>query len=378
VSRPKLSQLWGGLLYLAFLVVFLEVALQGFYWVTAGDFLFRRTGLPIFARERHAGFGNRPHLSFDHRTNEFHARYYVNQAGFRVPRPGLEYTLAKPHNTYRVMILGPSFAYGWGVDYEQSFAGMLEQLLKERGFAHEKKIEIINAGVPAMPMGAQLTWFEQVGTGYMPDLVIQLVYGSVAIPNISDSNAVVDDNGYLVSLGGYVAPRWYDNFKELATVFYGWVVWAKLNAQYAPAHTGVKGNPVLGAGREIFAPPDFDTTYSSVRQSMDVYTKLSGSVRAAGARLLVVYIPLSYAVHREDEIRWRHLGVRDSSRQTAFDAAFVDYLNECQIPSIDLTHHLQKSAEMGKRIYFWLDIHWTAGGNAAAARAVADYFTVRP
>lgn len=139
---------WRALIYLAFLCVCIEINLQAFYWVMAGDFLFRRVGLPIYAPEPHAGFGNRPGLSFDHRTNEFNSHYYINQAGFRVPRPDLEYTLAKPSNTYRVMLLGPSFAFGWGVDYELSFAAVLQRLLQERGFAHEKKIEIINAGIP--------------------------------------------------------------------------------------------------------------------------------------------------------------------------------------------------------------------------------------
>src|SRR5262249_56913629 len=122
---------------------------QGFYDVTAGDFLSRRGGLQIYAREPYAGFGNRPGLSFEHRTNEFHAHYYINRAGFRVPRPDVDYTVAKPADIYRVMILGPSFAFGWGVDYELSFAGVLQRLLQERGFAGEKKIEIINAGIPS-------------------------------------------------------------------------------------------------------------------------------------------------------------------------------------------------------------------------------------
>ena len=110
---------------------------------------------------------------------------------------------------------------------------------------------------------------------------------------------------------------------------------------------------------------------------MHVYSNLSGIVRAAGARLLVVYVPLSYAIHREDESRWRHLGIRDIPRQMAFDAAFVHYLNERQIPSIDITQQLQKSAQVGKRMYYWLDIHWTPAGDATAARAVAAYLMGR-
>ena len=375
VSKWILLQFWRGSAYLICLSICIEVALQGFYYVTARDFLFRRVALPIYAREPHAGFGNRPGLSFDHRTNEFHAHYYINQAGFRVPRPDVEYTVAKPASIYRIMVLGPSFAFGWGVDYELSFAGVLQQLLQERGFAGEKKIEIINAGVPAMPVAPQLAWFEQVGKRYDPDLVIQFVYGSMAINNVSEPPYAVDDEGSLVPLNVDAGWRWRERFKKLATVFYGWMLWTKLNT--ALAQPGERGGVVLGAGREMTTSANFDPTRPEVLEATHVYSNLAGIVRAAGARLLVIYLPLSYAIHREDESRWRHLGILDISRQMAFDAAFVRYLNDHQITSIDITQQLQKSAETGKRIYFWLDIHWTPAGNVTAARAVADYLTGR-
>jgi hypothetical protein len=372
-----LAQLLRGFLYLVFLSVCVEIGLQGFYYITAGDFLFRRVGIPIYAREPYAGHGNRPGLSFDHWTNEFRARYYVNRAGYRVPRPNLEYTLAKPSDTYRIMLLGSSFAFGWGVDYELSFAGVLERLLQERDFAGEKKIEIINAGVPAMPEALQLTWFERVGKVYAPDLVIQFINGSMAIPNVAKPMAAVDDDSYLTPLNTDAVWRWRERFKKLATVFYGWVLWTRLNTD-SPSRLGEPGGAVLGPERKITAPTDFDPTHSEVREAMLVYNKLASIVRETGARLLLVYSPYSYAIHREDESRWRHLGIRYSRRQMAFDAAFVRYLNEWQISSIDITPQLQKFAQAGKRMYFWLDIHWTPAGNAAAAQAVADYLTGRP
>jgi hypothetical protein len=377
VLKSILLRFWRGFTYLIYLSVCIEVALQGFYYVTAGDFLFRRLALPIYAREPYAGFRNRPGLSFEHRTNEFHAHYYVNQAGFRVPRPGVKYTLAKPADVYRVMILGPSFAFGWGVDYELSFAGVLQQLFQERGFAGDKKIEIIDAGVPAMAPAPQLTWFEQVGKDYAPDLVIQFVYASMANKNVTEPFAAVNDDGYLVPLHANTALRWRERFKKLATVFYGWMLWTSLNSG-SPVHSGEQSGAVLGAGREIAAPINFEPTHPEVREAMQFYNKLASIVRQAGARLLVVYVPLSYAIHREDESRWRQLRILDIPRQMAFDAAFVRYLNECQIPSIDITQQLRKSARGGKRMYYWLDIHWTPAGNAAATRAVADYLTGRP
>jgi hypothetical protein len=92
----------------------------------------------------------------------------------------------------------------------------------------------------------------------------------------------------------------------------------------------------------------------------------------------VVYFPDSYLIHTQDQSRWGYLRKGDSRRQMAFDAAFVRYLNECQIATIDITPELQKSAQAGKRMYFWLDIHWTPAGNAVAAQAVADYLIHQP
>jgi len=376
VSRI-ISQLWRSFAYLLYLSICIEVALQGFYYVTAGDFLFRRIALPIYVSEPYAGFGNRPGLSFDHQTKEFRAHYFINKAGYRVPRPDVEYTVAKPANTYRVMILGPSFAFGWGVDYEFSFAGVLQQLLRERGYAREKKIEVINAGVPAMPLAPQIAWFDQMGRHYESDLVIQFVYGSMAVKNVSEPPYAVNDKGYLVSPYGDGGWRWRERLKNLATVFYGWVLWTKLSTARPSAQLEEKGGAVQEVGREIAASTKFDPLHPEVRGATQVYTRLANVVRAAGAQLLVVHFPRSYAIHREDESRWQHLGLLDIERQMAFDGDLVHHLNECRIPSIDITQQLQKSAQAGKRMYYWLDIHWTPAGNITAARAVADYLVGR-
>jgi len=117
------------------------------------------------------------------------------------------------------MLLGASFAFGWGVDYELSFAGVLQHLLQGGGFARKKKIEIINAGVPAMTMAAQLSWFERIGKGYVPDLVIQLEYGSMLEEWAGESYplafAAVDDDGYLVRWINAVSR--FERFKSFAT-----------------------------------------------------------------------------------------------------------------------------------------------------------------
>lgn len=372
IARSQYRKLAGMAVYCLFLAMVIEIALQTFYYATAGDFLFRRSSPPLYQSEPFAGYMNRPNLAFDHHTNEFRAHYFTNDQGFRVAGPGTEYALAKPANTYRIMLLGPSFAYGWGVDYGKSFANLLPRILTEKGFAPGRKIELIDAGIPAMPPASQLNWYAHVGKNYQPDLVIQFIYGSMAVTTDPHANYVADSEGHLVETDLTPAQRWREKAKQFATVFYGWLLWTDLDA-WLHGKSDTEGNTVLGAGRQLTEEKVFEPSKPSVRDATAFYGNLAEAARESGARLQIVYFPLSYILYPQDESRWRHLGVRDVTAQEAFDANFVAYLNKRSIPAIDITPALRQAAVAPKRLYYWLDIHWTPEGNAAAARAVADY-----
>jgi hypothetical protein len=356
--------------YLAFLGVFVEVSLQAFYYFTAGDFLFKRVGLPIYAPDEWAGMWNKPNFALEHHTNEFTATYYTNEQGLRVPERERRYAPGAHPGVYRIMLLGPSFAYGWGVSWEESFAGYLEEFLERSGFASGQDVELINAGVPSLPPAPGLRWFEHVGSELRPDLVIQFLYGSMAVTDDERINGSVDADGYLVPEDTSTSKRVRSQIKKLATVFYGWLLWTRLDALRGDTPDG--DGRVLGAGREMKQAEEFDPARPEVVEALGFYRRLADTVRTAGSELLLVYFPLSYAIHPEDEIRWRHLGVQDVEGQMAFDAAFVEYLNGISIPCLDATGELRRAAAT-ERLYYWLDIHWTAAGNRVTARTVADH-----
>lgn len=360
--------------YIFFVAAFVEISLQLFYYATAGDFLFNRSAPALYQSETYAGYMNRPGISYDHRTNEFEARYYINRAGFRVPRPGLEFAVTKPANTYRILLLGPSFAFGWGVDYEKSFAAVLPKALTERGFAKGRRIELIDAGVPSLEPAAQLVWYEHVGKNYQPDLVIQLIYGSTVVASKPRAIYAVNADGYLVQRNETTGQRRRERAKRFATVFYGWMLWSDFDA-WRDTNSHSRNTSVLGAGRKLVQVANFVPDKPEVRDSMVFYRHLGKAVQESGARLQIVYFPLSYVIHPEDESRWRHVGVYNVNAEKAFDSAFVSYLNEHGIPAVDITEDLRRAATHGKRLYYWLDIHWTQVGNAAAAQAVAGSVT---
>lgn len=355
--------------YVLFVFAFVEISLQLFYRVTAGDFLFRRDTPALYQSEAYAGYGNRRGLSYIHHTNEFAARYNINQQGFRVPDRDLSYAVPKPPGTYRILLLGPSFAYGWGVDYDKSFAALLPQMLAKQGFAAGQKIELINAGVPSLQPGPQLNWFEHEGRKYQPDLVIQFVYASMAEPSDPPSNYAADAEGHLIDRNMSTGQRWRERAKQFATVFYGWMLWTEMDALLSP---GPPDRAVQGAGRQFVQESGFDIGKPHVRTATAFYLRLRNAVHASGAQLRIVYFPLSYVIYPADESRWRHLGVQNVAAQQAFDRAFVKYLGDQDIPTLDISPDLHRATAQEKRLYYWLDIHWTPEGNAAAARAVAS------
>ena len=114
--------------WFAFVLLCVELALQAYYRVTAGDFLFRRATVPVWAPNEYSGVFNRPHLAFRQGTTEFEASYYTDANGLRVPRPDASFAFEPDADAWRALLLGPSFAFGWGVDYEATFAARLERL----------------------------------------------------------------------------------------------------------------------------------------------------------------------------------------------------------------------------------------------------------
>jgi hypothetical protein len=350
VSRQLLSAL--GVLFVTLMA--LEVSLQGLYFATAGAPLFARVGaIPIHTPHRSSGFFNKPNLVFEHKTNEFQTLVVTNSAGLRVPARGVEYADEKPAGVTRVLLLGPSFAFGWGVDYAQTLAARLEEMLG---------VQVINAGVPALGALPQLKWYEDVGRRYEVDVVIQIIYGTMGVSRSFD-DYTVDSRGYLRANHPTSLERAIAIGKRSGLLFYSWVLISK----FSPSSAGI-----VGAGRQIPATHRFEEHDEDVQEGLSYYAEFRDAVRRSGATPLVLYTPLSYIVHTEDVPRLRHLGVREIPLQMEFDRAFCDLVTARALPCVNLTPtFIEAAASNPERLYYWLDIHWTPRGNEVAARATA-------
>lgn len=352
----------GRVLYVLFLLLLVESALQAYYWITAGQPLWERTARPTYAPDPVTVFWNKKNLSLRHKTNEFDIEIHTNADGLRVPTGGERYAPGPHPGLYRIVLMGPSFAFGWGVDYPQTFAAQLQDMLQRGHFAGDRQVQVVDAGVPAMGADGNLRWFEARGKDLEPDLVVQFIYGSMVVVPTKWEDLGVDDEGYLVIKNAPTSLRVRTAAKNSAIVFYGWTLWTR----FRPS------GEIEGAGRQMEATP------AATAASHAYFEALRAAVQKAGAALLVVHFPLSYGIHRQDLARWRHLGVVDVDQERATNARLCATLDARGVPCLNITPELAAEAAKGKRLYFWLDIHWTPEGNRVAARAVADHLLRSP
>lgn len=89
-----------------------------------------------------------------------------NSHGFR----DREYTMAKPQNTYRILVLGDSFTWGVGLDAEETLPKLLESRLSEETSSGE--VEVINAAIPGYNTVEEFLLLKEEGVKYDPDMVL--------------------------------------------------------------------------------------------------------------------------------------------------------------------------------------------------------------
>ncbi len=91
-------------------------------------------------------------------------RVTYNERGLR-DRP----ILPKATREYRILALGDSVTFGWGVDQDKTFAARLESLLPGR---LHRPVRVINSGVGGYNTVQEVTYFKQEGLALQPDLVM--------------------------------------------------------------------------------------------------------------------------------------------------------------------------------------------------------------
>jgi lysophospholipase L1-like esterase len=150
------------------------------------------TGADLVVRTTDLGFQpvrNRPHQNAELVRAEFRTRVVTNALGFRDRRlPG-----PKAARTMRVVIVGDSFAQGYGVEETEAFPWVLERILGVRDPQH--RYEVINLGVQGACPLDYLANLRDVGLDYEPDLVVVALMAN----DVNDLRSIREYGGRMLS-----------------------------------------------------------------------------------------------------------------------------------------------------------------------------------
>ena len=146
VKRPALKS---AALVLAAVVVALALA-EGMVRVFAPHSRDHVIPRGLFAIDNTLGWRLEPFASVRHHTRLFDVRYATNSFGFRDPPR----TVARASDVRRLLFLGDSYTFGWGVDRDESFVGRLDS----------DSLEAWNLGVPGYAFDQAVISYEKVGS----------------------------------------------------------------------------------------------------------------------------------------------------------------------------------------------------------------------
>lgn len=103
--------------------------------------------------------------------------------------------------TTRILMLGDSVTFGWGVPQEQTVSARLEISLAD---TLQRKVDVINSGVGNYNTAMEVAWFERDGVALEPDVVVLNLF-------INDAEPTPD----------YEPVRWWDSFLYSRVILFG-------------------------------------------------------------------------------------------------------------------------------------------------------------
>jgi hypothetical protein len=248
----------------------------------------------------------------------------INSQGLR----DREHSVAKPAGTYRIAVLGDSYAEAMQVEMDRAFWALLPEKLEACGFAGAKQIETLNFGVSGYGTGHELLTLQTRVWQYQPDMVLLAFFPGNDVRN--NSQALEGEKRAYFSLKDgklYLDAAFRDDpeFKEKQriTEHRAWLQQARLyqlmrrvragniaqhfhNAPVAAALAAGTKLTEAGLDEQVFHEPR-DAKW---REAWDITDRLviaaAEETRSHGARFVLAVLSTPGSVYPDAELRTRY------------------------------------------------------------------------
>ncbi len=309
-----------------------------------------------------------PGIETRFRSAEWDTEVRINSLGLRDDE-----VQEKVPSTLRILVLGDSFTWGFGVERGESWVDLLEQRLRSDGGA----IEIVNGGVPSYSPMLEYLYLRDHGLELEPDVVL-LAFDMSDLQDdfFYEQSAEFDEAGELVAVlgketGGIVKR----SFKSLRLLR---LLRSALDQVYArhrsgrefslPQHTDLRFNR-FALTRDDVPEAQADPHW---RRSLDYLDRIHQLTEAHGIPMILLGYPYG---HQASTLEWtdgrHHYGFAGDKVYGDHPARRLsDFAAERGIFFVSLFDAFREEADGG--LYFAGDGHFTVAGHELAARVLNE------
>jgi lysophospholipase L1-like esterase len=253
-----------------------------------------------------------------------------------------------PKDGPRILALGDSFTWGWGVPQGEEWIHWAGRELERAGV----EVETINGGVNGYGTESALRLLERIGPDVQPDIVLLGFFANDYTDNLLGATGIYEVRG------GYLFDRFSHETLQESFLARESHLYRLLSTAWETFRVRYLGGVPTNRPMKNFTPEEF-------REGMELSEKwiraMDMECRRLGARLAVVWLPADvYATRgtRPEDIPLR------AELQSRIAAA--------GIPSVDLLPVAMEEDRVGG-LYLANDGHFSVRGNRVAGRAIGKW-----
>ncbi len=354
------------------------VLIASLFAVFAGEMLLRyvfpvapQLNVDIYRRDEAGNLRLRPGIRRRHVTRLWDVEVAINREGWR--------DWAEPITTqgWVWLGLGDSFAFGWGVDLEQTYLSVLERKRNQQLY-----LRIVKAGIPGTGSSDQFQLMTTVWDRYRPHAVILSFFVGNDFYDVQMGGARQFDvqGGLLIHrpLAGQLPSLWTRLRDSMVRSSHLLQLGRAVQLNWmrpAAGRSAEEGPRAWDEWRREFAQVHLKTyparTARGVEQTLEYLDRFQEFCREHDAAFVLLAIPRSYQVYPEEQ--------KELLAALEIDAAELDLERPQRVlaewgqrrgvPVVDLLPGFQEHARRhpDRSLYYYPDAHLNAEGHHVAA-----------
>lgn len=288
-----------------------------------------------------------------------------NERGFR----DILHTYEKPNNTFRIVGIGDSFLFGYGINHENNVLVCLQDLLNRNNLLF-KKIETINLGITLYSIDQYYKVIKYEAYKYSPDLIILFFFTNDWMEK--EYNLAVDTKGSVLCGENF-------SFRSLRSFLLPLRVFLKTHSQLYIFVRGLIKTMLMQARLmglpevSIYKKDDkFQERFAHTFRRLDEIKQFCK--KEINCAFLLCIIPDKIQV-RESFLRVIRKAYRIDDKDYDWlkpQIALKDFCGQKGTVYLDLTRVFTEYEKQGP-CYFDIDPHWNERGHLLAAKELFKF-----